>query len=257
MQEIDKKMFIFNIKEIHFSKNPFDVNGCDFVIFPYCNNKIKAKGFFCYNKLTSIIDLNQNLDTIWKKFHTNTIRGIKRAEKNCINIKINQHYDQFYQIYKNFLKQKRLKSFFEPFGVGIIPLNIIKNKGTLFVAEYNGEILGGIVSLVDTSNIEYWIGASKRLECQKDINALIGCANRLIFWEAIKYAKERGIKEFDLGGYWPENEAKKDLMKSGINSFKSSFGGEVIQGYSYAKGYSKSLTLAYYLYNFKKRRIPG
>ena len=252
MQVIDKKMFMFNIKEVHFSKDPFDIEGCDFVIFPYCKNKVEAKGFFCYKKFTSIIDLTKNLDTIWQKFHTNTRRGIKRAEREGVKIRINCEYNQFFQIYKNFLEKKGLKSFFEVFGVGIIPLDVMKKNGTLFVADYNGEILGGIIFLHDTSYIEGWVGASKRLESEKEDNVLIGCANRLIFWEAIKYAKEKGIKEFDFGGLFSENNAEKDPIKKGINSFKLSFGGEVVPGYSYEKGYSKSLQLAYYLYHLKK-----
>jgi len=255
MQVIDKKMFMFNVKEVHFSKNPFDIEGCDFLIFPYCKNNVEAKGFVRYKKLTSIIDLTQNLDTIWERFDKKSTRySIKRAERENVIIKINHEYDQFFHIFKNFLIKKRLNSFFEIFGVGIISLNTIKKNGTLFVADYNGETLGGILFLEDDFNIEMWVSASKRLEIENKRHQLIGCANRLILWEAIKYAKEKGIKEFDFGGLFQDNEVAMDPIKKGINSFKLSFGGEVVPGFSYEKGYSKSLKLIYYLYNFKNRR---
>jgi len=256
MQVIDKKIFMFNTKEVHFSKNPFDIEGCDFVIFPYCKNKVKAKGFVCYKKLTSIIDLTQNLDTIWQKMNRNSTRIIKQAEKEDIKLRINCEHDKFFQIYKNFLRKKGINSFFEVFGVGILPLNVMKKNGTLFAAEYHGEILAGHLFLEDDSNIEDWVTGSKRLENEKERSKLVGCANRLILWEAIKYAKEKGIKEFDFGGLFPENKAEKDPIKKGINSFKLSFGGEVMPGYSYEKGYSKSLKLAYYLHHFKNKNIP-
>jgi len=252
MQVIKKKIFMFNVKEVYFSENPFDIEGCDFVNFPYCKNKVEAKGFFCYKKFTSILDLTQDLDTIWQNFHTNTRRGIRRAEREGVKIRINYRYDQFFQIYKNFREKKGLKSYFEVFDVGIYPLEVMKKNGTLFVADNNGEILGGIIFLNDTSRIEGWIGATKRLESEKEHHVLISCAYRLIIWEAIKYAKEQGLKEFDFGGLFPENEAEKDPAKKGINSFKLSFGGGVTSHYSYEKSYSKILYLANLLYHLNK-----
>ena len=43
---------------------------------------------------------------------------------------------------------------------------------------------------------------------------------------AIKNAKEKGIKEFDLGGLWSKEEAEKDEKKKGINTYKLSYGGK-------------------------------
>ena len=254
MQVIDKKMFMFHIKEVHFSENPLDIEGCDFVIFPFCKNKVEVKGFFCYQKQTSIIDLTKNLDTIWQKMNRNSTRVIKQAEREDIKIRINCEHNKFFQIYKNFLRKKGLNSFFENFGVGIMPLNTIKKNGTLFIAENHDEILAGHIFLEDDSNIEDWVTGSLRLDVGKEGSKLVGCANRLILWEAIKYAKEKGIKEFDFGGLFPKNIAEKDPIKKGINSFKLSFGGEVVPGYSYEKGYSKSLKLAYYLHHLKNKR---
>ena len=81
--------------------------------------------------------------------------------------------------------------------------------------------------------------------------SIISNADRLIDWEAIKYAKEKGIKEFDLGGLWSKEEAEKDEKKKGINSFKLSLGGEIVTRYSYQKIYSKIYNLAHNLYNLK------
>jgi lipid II:glycine glycyltransferase (peptidoglycan interpeptide bridge formation enzyme) len=253
MQVINKKVFIFNVTEVYFSKNPFDIEGCDYLIFPQCKNKVEAKGFICHKKLTSTIDLTKNLDTIWENFDKKSTRySIKRAERENVIIKINHEYDQFFQIFKNFRIKKRLNSFLQIFGVGKISLDTIKKNGTLFVADYNGETLGGTLFLEDDSNIEMWFSASKRLEIENERRQLIGCANRLILWEVIKYAKQKGIKELDLGGLFLENEAEADPIKKGINSFKLSFGGEVVSVYSYDKFYSKSLHLAYLLYRLTK-----
>ena len=176
---------------------------------------------------------------------------IKRAIREGVKIRINEDYDQFFQIYRSFIQKKGIKSLFDVFGVGAITLEAMKKYGTLFVADLNGEILVGSVFLEDNSNMKAWIGASKRLEVDNKKASIISKANRLIDWEAIKYAKEKGIKEFDLGGLWSEDEAKRDSIKMGINSFKLDFGGKIVTRYCYEKINSKIYNLIYNLYNLK------
>ncbi len=43
MLAIDRKLFIFNIKEVHFSDHPFDIKSCDCVIFDFCKKKVNAE----------------------------------------------------------------------------------------------------------------------------------------------------------------------------------------------------------------------
>jgi hypothetical protein len=243
---------MFDIKEVHFSDYPHDIESCDFLKFHYCKNIVNAKGFTCQKELTSVIDLTQDLDTIWQNTDKKSVRyKINRAQKEGIKIRINKDYDQFFQIYQSFIQKKGIKSFFDIFGVGSTTLEVMKEYGTLFIAEYDGEILVGTIYLEDNSNIKSWLGASKRLEVDKAKASIISCADRLIDWEAIKYAKEKGIKEFDLGGIWPKEEAEKDEKKKGINSFKLNFGGKIDTRYSYQKIYSKFYNIAYQLYNLK------
>jgi len=111
----------------------------------------------------------------------------------------------------------------------------------LFTAEWEGEVLGGCYFIHDEENIRWLVGASKRLEVDRKKATLIGNANRLIIWEAIKWAKERGIKEFDLGGYSLEAESNPNDPRYGINKFKKSFGGKLVTRYFYYKDCSKKL----------------
>jgi lipid II:glycine glycyltransferase (peptidoglycan interpeptide bridge formation enzyme) len=249
---VDKKILMFDTKEVHFSDYPYDIESCDFLKFNYCKNKVLAKGFTCQKEFTSIIDLSKDLDTIWKNMDNNSVRyRIRRAQKEGIKIRINDGYDQFFQIYQSFIQKKGIKSIFDMFGVGTYPLEAMKKYGTLFVAEHEGEILVGTLYLEDKSNIKSWLGASKRLEVNRAKASMISCADRLIDWEAIQYAKEKGIEEFDLGGLWPKEEAEKDENKEGINNYKLSCGGKIATRYCYIKIYSKIYNIAYNLYNLK------
>jgi len=250
---VDKKLSIFKLKEIHFSDYPYDVEGCDVVSFPSCKNRVDAEGFTCVESLTSVIDLTQDLDTLWQNMNRKSARyWIRRAQRDGVKINISQNYEEFYRMNKSFEKQK---GFAPLLGIGTTNLETMKRYGILFIAEHNGEMLSGDVYLEDAANLKAWVGSSKRLEVDREKAILIGRANRLLQWEAIKYAKEKGIRELDLGGLWPEQEADKDERKKAINSFKLNFGGEMATRYSYQKVYSPLYKLAQYLYALASHRF--
>ena len=89
----------------------------------------------------------------------------------------------------------------------------MKKNGILFVSEFQGKIIGGQFYLSDGKNIRIWLGASRRLEENGISGQLSGNSNRLIIWEAIKYAKEMGMITFDMGGYYtgekPDNRKRR------------------------------------------------
>lgn len=64
--EIDSKRYIFTTKIIWFSHYPYDVEGCHSVIFRACKNKISVEEFEREEFTTLVIDLTQDLDTIWR-----------------------------------------------------------------------------------------------------------------------------------------------------------------------------------------------
>ena len=252
MLVIDRKILKFNIKEVHFSDYPHDIEGCDYLNFQYCKNKVDGMGFTCKKEFTSVIDLTQDLEKIWECIDKKSARyRIKRGQREGIKICINKDYEGFFQLYQSFMQKKRLKSIFDIFGVGTVTLETMKKYGTLLVAEYNKEILAGTLFLEDDSYIKAWIGASKRFDSDRVKVSMASNADRLIDWEVIKYAKEKGIKEFDLGGLWSKEEEAKNKEKRGINSHKLELGGKIVTCYSYQKFYSKKFLLAYQLYTMK------
>lgn len=235
---------MFRVKEIWFSEHPFDVDDCDVVEFSECRNKVDLKDFTCKSKTTSIINLTQDLEEIWKKMSKSSCRyAIKRAERDGVIVKINQNYREFKEINKSFRSAKGLPRPSKDL------IDIIKRYGVLFVARYDGEILGGQAYLTDGNTIRWLVGASKRLKVDAKKATLIGNANKMMIWEAIKYAKTLGIKEFDMGGIYTGKN--KDDPRYTINKFKLSFGGEVKTYYNYQKVYSKLYNFALSLYQLK------
>ena len=245
--EIEKKRYIFKTKAIWFSDYPFDVEGYDSVTFHACKTKVNMEGFTREEFTTLVIDLTQDLDVIWKNMSKSSCRyAINRAKRDGVKVKLNQNYEEFYEINRSFRENKGLP-------LGSETVEFMKKYGTLFVAEFDGKILGGQFYLEDKNNIRQLIGASERLEVSKEMATLIGNANRLIIWEAIKYAKEKGIKEFDFGGYY--SGKVKDEQKEGTNIFKQSFGGKLVTHYIYQKDYSRVYKLAKKIYQLKEGDI--
>lgn len=244
---IERRDYIFQIKTIWLSQQIYDVDGCAAVYFHHCRNKLDVAGFVRSPELyTSLIDLTQNLDEIRAKMAKKSCRyAINRAQRDGIEVKINQDYDEFYRIYRAFNRQKGLPS---PY-----PLDTIKQVGTLLVAKLAGQVVGGHVYLEDKDTILHWLGATERLSADRETATIIGNASHLLHWEVIQYAQKRGIKVLDLGGLALRG---KDDPRSSIDFFKLSFGGQVVTHYSYRKDYSKLYSLGRHIYHrFRRERL--
>lgn len=227
MIKIEFKRLMFNIAEIWFSDHIYDVEGYSSVMFRGCRPQ-EISGFDCRGEeISSVIDLTENLDTLLKNMKKDARRQIKRAQEAGVLIKRNQHFDEFYEIYRTHLRRKRYH---------LVPYDksSLRKAGTLFTAEIDGDILLGIINAEDQDHMLGYKGGSKVIDNDKRLNTLKGNAAHLIEWEAMKYGKEKGIKEYDLGG----------LFHDSLNSFKESLGGKRVSYYTYSKDYDMRYKLA-------------
>ena len=232
MKEINKRQLLFfRVKEIWFADKIFDIDWYSSVIYRCCQHEATVCGYEHFESMTLVIDLTWDIKDIWSAFKASSCRyEINRASKYGIDVKLNQKYREFCDIYKVFRKNKKLHA-----SLSFSPKFFMEN-GVLFIAELNGEVLGGIFLIEDENVIRWVVGASKRLHVVDRAKArLIGCANRLMLWEAIKYAKNKGKKIFDFGGY-AVNPGADDLCA--INMFKKSWGGAPVMRHDYVKDYS-------------------
>jgi hypothetical protein len=232
---LEQKQLLFSFKRVYCADYPFDVDGCDIVQFIYCHCTDEVEGFTRHKQLTAITDLTMDLETIWGKMDRTWQKHIRQANKANIKIEINQNYDEFYMMYKRFREKKGFDSLLNTQKPSI---EIMKNQGTLFTAKMENELLIGILYLEDTNHMTGWVQGSKRLESDQDKVKLISRANRLIDWEAIKYAKAKGMKKYNWGGLWTDEDIAKDKSKEITNRFKLDAGGEPLVCSTYTKVYS-------------------
>jgi hypothetical protein len=242
MLEIDRDLYSFRRKDIWFSNRPYDIDGYQGVVFYSCKDKVDAPGFRRKEFTTIVIDLTQDLDTLWNNIDRQSSRKkINKAWNNGVKIHIDSHHREFFELYQTFRREKGLMPW-------VLDVDFMKRNGTLFVAEFDGEIVSGHFFLSDRDNLRGLISGSRRIGVDHHTANVIGYANRLIIWEAIKYAREQGMSEYDMGGYYSGREKNEQMER--INSYKASFGGRVATRYHYEKYYSKLFDFLQKAYGF-------
>lgn len=234
MLQIENRILFFRTNTIWFSDAPFDMDGVDSLTFMSCRAKRDAEGFRRLEQATIIFDLTQPLESLWGAMDKTNRQRIKKAEKEGVKVQVDRNYDEFIELNNSFRSSKGLP----PHSVSA---DYMKKYGILFTMEQEGELLAGSFNLKDERNMRGLIGASKRLEVDKDRRSLVAHANRLVEWEIIKYGKEHGMDAYDFGGYYIG--ATPDQEKQHINEFKKSFGGQLVNVYHYRKDYSVALKI--------------
>jgi hypothetical protein len=142
---------------------------------------------------TSMINLNDDLEVIFNQvIHSKRRNMIRKAEKSGIKVKTaGSNSEVFFSFLQNLhrrLGYNKLKlSFYEE----LLNYYLQINKAQIFVAYEEDKPLSGIMILGNKNFIHYYKGASsedKKNEGQSE----------LLQWEAIKWAKERSAKYYDL-----------------------------------------------------------
>lgn len=229
MKEYYYPTLLFKKKWIWFS-DPCDIDDADMVNF-FSYNKINVKGFKQKEGLTTVMDLSQEIDAIWNKLRKNFIRKqIQKGERNKIEIRQDCNFKEFAKIYKIFRKDKSITN---------DKWKAFRDNGVLFSAYFEQQMIAGGVFIGDKKYVRAWALASLRLNGKSGkLKEIIGQANRMIIWEAIKYFKMNKYEQFDLGGISPESP---EISQRTLAEFKEAFGGERKECFYYYKVYSKLL----------------
>jgi lipid II:glycine glycyltransferase (peptidoglycan interpeptide bridge formation enzyme) len=229
MTEYTRRPPGLRIKQIWFAEKPYDVDKCDIVEFWLCKQDVKLENFTQSRWCSIVIDLSQGEERIWGNISEKFRAGIRKAKTEGVIVQRNQNVSGFLTLHKEFRVSKDLKA-------ATYPTDFIEKNCLLLTAEYNGELIAGILYLVDGSKMLGLLSASKRLEVEKEKIAFISNANKLLWWEAIKYGLENGVIDFDMGGY--DDVADRNVPVKGVAEFKRRFGGQVVHYFNYTRIYS-------------------
>ena len=216
----------FLLKHWFWFTEPIDIKRAAMVNF-FSYHKIDKLGWQSREALTTMIDLSPTLDNIWSGFRQNFIaKQIKKAENNGIVIKRSEDYQSFAKLYKHFRKDHDLP---------LDRVNILRGHSVLLLAYHRDQVIAGGIFI---TNQDYWrayILASWHPDNSGKQREILGQANRLLIWQAIKEAKAAGAKYVDLGGISPQSNKQKLVS---LAEFKEAFGGQRQACYYYFKVYS-------------------
>jgi hypothetical protein len=156
----------------------------------YPNFKILSKERFHF------LDIKDDLDSVWKRAHDSFKSAVRQAEKKGVVIKpcTKEVLPQFYQLHLKMRKNK-YRIFPQPyrFFKNIWEQYIDKDQGVLLGAyDPQGRFIAGNMYLICSNTLYYKFNTSS-------LDALKFRPNNLMFWEGVKYAKQKGLDYIDLG----------------------------------------------------------
>jgi len=209
----------FNIRNIFIITSPFLIDARPFV---WNNYKITPQ----YNYIKNI----KNLDAVWKDLKKQLRKNIEKADKSGIII----HEGNFNDLQKI---TKSISSRLEEQNIILKTSNEYLNELfqffypknlKIFVAEYQGEFVSGIVVIAYKNKISIWIGAT-----QTDLKGLYPVD--LLQWKIIDWGHANGYEyceifganmptisyfksryNFDLDIYWSVKKEKHFVDLAGI-----------------------------------------
>lgn len=176
---------------------------------------------------TLLTDLTRDMEDITADFRKNTRYEIRRAEREGIttSIKLNgeitpEDIESFCRFFVEFWKRKNMEAESYDKYYGEID-TYVKNKAFAISRAFDreGTFLAVHTYIVGDDFVRFYQSASA-LGDNKELNALIGNANRYLHYKDMEYFREKGILTYDWGGAGLSEDVKA------ITGFKEGFGGK-------------------------------
>lgn len=164
------------------------------------------------------VSLKRDISDIFENsFSSSCRRAIKRGEKLGIKINLNnddKYLKSFHEIYITSMDIKKAREFFKfSFDFFTELRDNFHDNFILITTEYKNRIVGGDIFLYMFGKMYYYLGAW-------DYNYPEVSASNRIFYEAIKFGKEKGLRILDLGG---GHESLLRFKKSFSNTTKKKY----------------------------------
>ncbi len=168
-------------------------------------------------QLTTILDLDESLEDIQGSMRKNTRYLIRKAEKLGVEVTYTQdieYLDDFKKIYDETVKRHRWNA--SEFDYIKSQYALFSKKGLckMFVAKYRGKVLAVAIFTKFQNQVIYHHSGSVLTEVP---------VMYALMWEAIKYYKSLGLKEFNFFGVCEKDDKKHPWY--GLSLFKRGFGG--------------------------------
>ena len=184
---------------------------------------LKKAPMYLSVEYAGILDISQSEEIILKKMH--------RRIRYAINNARNKHFEiirstdpkdikKFYQIQLETAKRQQFVTFSESYLAKQFDAFAKNGEAVLYIAKYEGKILAENFMIFYGNEASYHYAVSTELGTKLS-------GSPILHLEAMRDARERGIKRYNLWGIVGENEKKHRFY--GVSFFKRGFGCEELK----------------------------
>ncbi|MBI5416781.1 peptidoglycan bridge formation glycyltransferase FemA/FemB family protein [Candidatus Poribacteria bacterium] len=192
-------------------------------------------------RCTFILDIDKPEDIILANFESKTRYNIKVAIKKGVKIKRAGDREEGVAVFYDLLKKTASRDQFTIHSKDYYHTvwNMLKadNRCEIFLASVEDKIAAGVFLFIFNKTCWYMYGASDNIYRNH-------MPNQLLHWEIILWAKQQGIKEYDLWGIPCDAHENHPLW--GVYRFKKGFNGKLVK---LIGCYDLPLSNLYFLWN--------
>jgi lipid II:glycine glycyltransferase (peptidoglycan interpeptide bridge formation enzyme) len=184
---------------------------------------VKAPMYF-QAEHTYRIDLDQDIGVLRKNMKKNTRYYVNKAEENAeIAVTITSSPDvigSFFDLYQKTVERQHFVPYNKKFFEDEYEVFAGDDNVEFVMARYKEELVSAAMIVYYADTAYYHHGGSVRREPDS-------YASYLVQWEAIKRAKQKGMKIYDFFGIAPTDDP--DHPRAGLTKFKRGFGGQRVR----------------------------
>ncbi len=206
---------------------------------------------------TILIDIEGSEDDLLARMKSKTRYNIRLAGRKGVVVKSSADVDAFHRMMLTTGERDEFGVHSLEYYQKAFEIFSQKDACVLLMAEYEGQPLAGLMAFACGDTAWYFYGASTNLERNR-------MPTYLLQWEAMRWAKSKGCKIYDLWGVpdYPESILEEGFPNHsaglwGVYRFKRGFGGDVRRTIgAWDRIYQP---LFYNLYNFLsgRRKTPA
>ena len=186
-------------------------------------NGLRQAPTFLSVEYAAILDLNKTEEEIIKNMHRRIRYAVNNARNKHFTIEKSRDprdIHEFYEIEKQTARRQDFVAFSEDFLTKQFAAFAKNNEAVLYTAKYEGQILAQNFMIFYGNEASYHYAVSTELGTKMS-------GSPILHIEAMRDARRRGIKRYNLWGIVGENEKKHRFY--GVSFFKRGFGGEELK----------------------------
>lgn len=173
---------------------------------------------------TLVLNLNKSEDELLSQMKSKTRYNIRLAKRKDVTVRAStdqKDIEIFLDLVKSTYKRQIIKPHPDQYYRQMFQVLAVQGVLKIYIAEFNNKPLVANIVITFGQTATYVHGASS--EEHKNV-----MAPHLTQWQAIKDAKQAGVRQYDFFGIAPEGSPKEKTWQ-GITRFKTGFGGREIR----------------------------